>query len=1208
MRMTDFSRRALAWAVAAGLVLLAAAPIAAQTTSASIFGQVKDSQGGVLPGATVTLTSRTQASSQSATTDREGRFAFPIVRPDLYALKISMEGFKTLERTNVQVSANDKFSAGTVTLEVGAITEEVSVTGRVTELQAQGGERSGTLESQAIQNIASNGRQVFNFALLVPGVVNTDNNAGNEVGNATGFAVNGQRETSNNVTIDGVANIDTGNNGGPMATTNTEAVGEFKILTNSYSAEYGRAVGGQVQMVTKSGTQSFHGSGYWFGRRSDWNANTWTNLRQGAPAPVGNGKVAEPPQASRDNYGYTIGGPIYIPGVFNKDKKKLFFFWSQEFQNQTNPPQQHNARVPTALERAGDFSQSVDGSGNPYPYIRDYQIAQTHPTWGCNATDQRACFADGGVLGRIPQSRLYGEGLAALNLFPLPNYTSGGGVNYTSQASDSSSPRQDLIRLDFQPTDQWRVTGRYMDTKNDVTQAYGTPWAGNGSYQVPLETLFKNPGYNWMVSTTGILNNTTSLEVSVGTAHNSLNYVMNAKQLYRANSGLTDFPYLYGDAVQKDYVPFFNFGGTNIGNQAEYQTGNGPFSNENTTWDVVANLTKIWGPHNAKFGVYYQSSFKPQTIFFQWNAQVDFAGNPNNPFDTSLSYANAATGVFNTYNQVNQWAEPQWKYKNYEWYAQDNWKVNQRLTIDFGVRFYYLTPQWDVSKGVSNWLPDKYNPANAAVLYQPAIVNGVQVGLDPATGGTVDARFIGRLTPESNADAIRFNGAYAAGQGITDSVQSGNAFKVSPRFGLVYDISGKGMTIVRGGFAVLYDRPMGNIVFDMGGNAPSVLNSQLQWGRLQDLTAAQGDPNTTLGASPTAYDFTPPRVLSWNVGVQHKLPYKLILDVAYVGSSGKNLLRNANINAPPLGATFQPQNQDPTKPPSSNGSSALSTDFLRPYSGYNNMQMYSYTGLSNYQSLQTSLQRRFDNGLMFSVFYVWSKSLATNSQDYSGGNLPYWPTSDEAKIKQYDWSYGGYDRPQNFVVNFIYQVPQKAKGALGLLVNGWQISGVYRWSSGVPYRIQYSIPGVGDANLTGTSAPQARVVLTCDPGSGSSSDPYKQLNTSCFAPPQQGSNGLESGRLFVHGPATNNLDLSLSKSFTIHKDVRFEVRLDAFNALNHTQFTGVNNTINFASLTDKTITNLPYDANGNLVNINGFGTINGVAAPRTLQLVTRLTF
>ena len=194
------------------------------------------------------------------------------------------------------------------------------------------------------------------------------------------------------------------------------------------------------------------------------------------------------------------------------------------------------------------------------------------------------------------------------------------------------------------------------------------------------------------------------------------------------------------------------------------------------------------------------------------------------------------------------------------------------------------------------------------------------------------------------------------------------------------------------------------------------------------------------------------------------------------------------------------------------------------------------------------------------------------------------------------------------MLNFVYQTPKVASGALGLLANEWQISGVYRYTSGRPYAINWSIPGIGNNNLTGGTDVTPRVVLTCDPGSGSSGDPYKQIDTSCFAPPQVGSKGDESARFFLHAPPINNLDMSISKSFTMKKGIRLEVRLDAFNALNHTQFTGVNNTVNFTSLTNPTITNLPYDSSGNLIRNNGFGTINGVAPPRTLQLVTRLTF
>ncbi|HEY6508257.1 MAG TPA: carboxypeptidase regulatory-like domain-containing protein, partial [Vicinamibacterales bacterium] len=284
--MTHLGRAILAVTVAIGLGFWTVAPSGAQTTSASVFGQVMDSQGGVLPGATATLTSKSQAYTLTATTDAEGRFVFAIVRPDSYVLRVSMEGFKTLERTTVQVSANDRFFAGVLTLDVGAITEEVSVTGRVSELQATSGERSYTMESEVLKNVANNGRSLFTFATLVPGVLSQNAGANNPETQVSSFTVNGQRPNSNNMTIDGVANIDTGDNGGNMAQTNIDAVAEFKILTNAYQAEYGRAVGGQVQVVTKSGTQAFHGSGYWYGRRSDWNANTWTNKRAAAPAPV----------------------------------------------------------------------------------------------------------------------------------------------------------------------------------------------------------------------------------------------------------------------------------------------------------------------------------------------------------------------------------------------------------------------------------------------------------------------------------------------------------------------------------------------------------------------------------------------------------------------------------------------------------------------------------------------------------------------------------------------------------------------------------------------------------------------------------------------------------------------------------------------------------------------------------------------------------
>jgi carboxypeptidase family protein len=1176
----------------------------AQTTSASVTGSVQDSQGGVLPGVTVTLTSRTQGNVLTAVTDSGGRFVLPIVRPDVYTLKLTLESFKTLERTNLIVNANDKLSTGALTLEVGALSEEVMVTGRVTELQTTSGERSFTLESEALTNIANNGRALFNFATLVPGAL-SQNTGNTELGSVSGFTVNGQRPNSNNITIDGVANIDTGDNGGNMVTTNIDAVAEFKILTNSYQAEYGRAVGGQLQVVTKSGSQKFQGSGYWYGRRSDWDANSYLNKRETPEVPKS--------KTARNDSGYTFGGPVTFPG-FNAEKKKLFFFWSQEFERRTNPATVHQTRVPTALERRGDFSQSVDSSGNPFPYIRDYTTGLP-----CSATDTRGCFQDGGVLGRIPASRLYAPGLSALSIFPTANFSGGSGLNFTSQDPDSPKRREELLRMDFQATDNWRVTGRYMNNREDILQAYGTTWAGNGSDQLPTPTLFVHPGSNYMLSATGILNSTTTLELSWGRAANSLDYQLQQQQLFRSNAGVSSLPLLFPSAVQADYVPWFVFRGGRTGNAGQYQTDRGPFTNQNVTHDVIANLTKVWGAHSSKAGFYFQHSFKPQSIFASFNSQIDFQDNSSNPFDSGFSYANAATGVFNFYQQASKFAVPEWNYKNVEWYAQDNWKPADRFTLDYGVRFYYLTPQWDTTLQASNFLPDQFDFKNAAKLYTPVCVGGapgagcVRRGMDPTLiaantvptlANTVEERFIGRLTPGSN----RFNGSFQAGKGIDDQLQDGNAFRVSPRIGAVYDLTGKGETIVRGGFGIFYDRPQGNMVFDMISNAPGVLNSRIDYGRLQDVTSAGGDPFPTLSLNPTAFGFKPPRVNQWNVGVQHKLFEEVILDVAYVGSKSTDLLRQVQINAVPFGATFLPQNQDPTRVPSSvPGATALPNDFLRPYRGYGGIRMWDYSGYADYKALQTSVTRRFDRGFMVSGFWVWSKAQGINSTDFAAGV----PNLTEEQTKALDYGLLDYDRTHNFTVNAIYQTPKVTNNkGLGFLANDWQLSGVYRWTSGRPNTISFSIPGIGAANLTGTDGnPNARIALTCDPGIGYSGDPYKQFaNPSCFAPPQPGSNGNETPRFFARNPPLNNLDLSVSKNFPIVHSMKFEIRLDIFNLLDKVQFTGLNSTVNFASLTDRTITNLPYDAQGNLTQRNGFGTINGTAAPRTLQLVTRLTF
>jgi hypothetical protein len=763
-----------------------------------------------------------------------------------------------------------------------------------------------------------------------------------------------------------------------------------------------------------------------------------------------------------------------------------------------------------------------------------------------------------------------------------------------------------------------------MNTKEEILQAYGTTWAGNGSDQLPMPVTFIHPGKNYMLSATGILSPSMSIEIIAGRAENSLNYDLQVDNLFRSAANLSGLPLLFPDAVQADYIPWFEFRGGRTSNAGQYQTDRGPFTNENKTTDLLANLSKVWGSHSSKFGVYFQKSYKPQSIFGEFNSRIQFQDDANNPFDTGYGYANAATGVFRNYIQASKYALPEWVYKNFEWYGQDNWKATKKLTLDYGVRFYFLSPQWDQTLQASTFLPDQFNAAQAARLFRPVCIGAspcsgsnrrgmdpslVNSGVTPTLGNTVEERFIGRLVPGSN----RFNGAFQAGQGIGDQLQDGSAFRVSPRFGFTYDVSGNQSMILRGGFGVFYDRPQGNQVFDMIANAPGVLISNLQWGRLQDLTTGStgSDPFPTLSLNPSGFDFKPPKVYQWNVGMQRKVFENLIFDLAYVGSKSTDLLRQSQINAVPIGAKFLPQNQDPTRAPSATpGATALPDDLLRPYPGYNNIRLWDYTAMGNYHALQTGVTRRFDKGFMFSAFYVWSKALTTANTDFSQGL----PNADEATVKRYDYSYAEYDRPHNFVVNFIYQTPKFASGALGAIANEWQISGIYRWTSGRPYPVTVNIPGIGATNILGNNGqPDVRVRLTCDPGKGWSNDPYRQIeHPECFAPPQPGSDGNDSARFFLRNAPINNLDLSLSKKISAGKRIGLEVRLDAFNALNHTQWitvaNGQNAQVAFRSLTDPTITNLATDASGNVVRNNGFGAVQGVAAARQLQLVTRLTF
>src|SRR5215471_7657917 len=554
----------------------------AQTTSGSIAGNVVDAQHAVLPNVVVTAKEQQQNFTFSTKSDESGRFVFPQVPPGTYTIKIEAPGFKRLERPGIVLNANDKLALGELTMEAGVISEQIEVTATAPPLQTESAERSAALVATQMENIAVNSRSYLDLVKLVPGVVSTVNLQTAGPGGLSNISVNGTRVNSNQLTINGISNVDTGSNGSVNVTLSLDSVQEFKILTGVYQAEYGRSMGAQISVVTKSGTSEYHGSGYWFHRNDSMNANTWFNNRNGLSRPL----------YRFNDQGFTFGGPVYIPKLLT-DRQKLFFFWSEEFQRQLRPQAVRQIMVPTDLERQGDFSKSVDNNGNPFNVIDP----TTHAAFPGN---------------RIPSQRLYAPGMALLSLLPKPNVPNSCALNpgvagcikgydFQSQFSDQYPRREDLVRIDYNMSSKSRIFGHYIRNSNTFLSQYGSFVLGSNTPLSPIQ--YANPGYGWAVGNTYIFGPTITNEFNIGVSNNSILIDETTDAYTRKGSGI-NFPLLYGSAVQRDYIPNMQFGGSRMANAPTFGTSNAPFINYNTTIDITDNVAKIWGKHAIKMGFY----------------------------------------------------------------------------------------------------------------------------------------------------------------------------------------------------------------------------------------------------------------------------------------------------------------------------------------------------------------------------------------------------------------------------------------------------------------------------------------------------------------------------------------------------------------------------------------------------------------------------
>ncbi len=1141
----------LRWAVVSAL---AVGGLLAQNISGTVSGTVKDQAGSVVPNAQITLTNQATGVAQKIATNEVGLFVFPSVLPGTYTVDVAMSGFRSFSIRDITVTANERRSLGDITLQVGQLTEKVQVVAEATPIQTASSERSGSISGDQILNLGTKGRDFLSLLSALPGVIDTRAGSREVVmtGNVLqGLHINGGRETSIMYALDGISAVDTGSNTSVHNEPNMDAIGEVKVLTSNYQAEYGRNSAGTINVIIKNGTQDFHGSAYWYYRHETLNANSFFNNRTSTPKPI----------YRFNSGGFSLGGPVYLPGKFNKNRDKLFFFFSEELVRRRLYPGVRFVTTPTALQRNGDFTDTRETNG-ALILIKDPTTGQNFP---------------GNV---VPKAHVHSLGQAILSFFPLPNYVEADPAlrysrNYRSNVSGSNPRRQDVIRVDYSVSPTLTAYFRGIRDNDDENWPYGSWVAGDLNYDL-TNTLRPQRGRGAVLNITKLINPTMVNEFTMGatTRGQTFNPVDKDKV---ARSKMGNIGQWYPASNESKAIPNVTFGG--VPSYINPSLGNIPYTNENPVFTFANNLSKVIGTHSLKFGVYIERMRKDEVGGPNTRGSFAFGRNANNPFDSNYAFSNALLGNFDNYSEGTFRPYSHYRYTQVEFYAQDAWKISSRLTLDFGVRFYNAPQAHDDRFAITTFDPATYDAKAAAVLIRPGKdAAGKRVGVDPRSGLIYPVPYIGLFVPGSGNYAP---GMVVGGKGYNPSLYDTPLLSIGPRLGFAFDPKGDGKMAIRGGFGFFYDRPQGNVYSGTNGQAPVAYTPTLYFSSLDTFLQSQGAVGPSGVNAPQVGKQPLPQVMNLSLGVQREVGFKTVVDAAYVGSLGRHLLYVRDINAIPMYARFDPANVDATT------GSPLADNFLRPYQGLGSINVRGFGATSNYHALQVTANRRMSRGLQFGASYTFSKTLGVNAGDFDSVS-PYF------SMRQRNYGLLSYDVPHLLIINYAWSIPSPAKNnkALDLVLGNWQVSGVTAFLSGTPFTPGFSTSDTVD--LTG-SAEGARITVLGDPRLAKSERTfYRNFKTEVFARTPARDFG-NAGIGLLRGPGANNCDLSISKRIPVSGEARyFQFRAEFYNAFNHTQFSGLD-------------TGARFNPAGQQINAN-FGAYNGAREPRRIQLSLRFMF
>jgi len=878
----------------------------AQSNVGQIAGKVFDPSGAVVPQSQITLREAGTGFTRTTTSDAAGYYIFPALPAGVYDLRAEAVGFRALERKGIVLDAASRRVVD-LTLEVGPVSEAVSVTAAVEQVQLSSGEVARLISDRQLSNLALNGRNYAQLLRLIPGAVATTVDPFNLGLSTTGQRINGIRSNSIYFLMDGVDNMDNGGNSNAIVNPNLDAIAEIKILTSSYSAEFGGRAGAMINVVTKSGTREFHGSLFEFVRNDAWDARSFF--------------AREMPPLRFNDFGWTLGGPFFIPGKFNADRQKVFFFAGQEWKY-NHLGETRLSMVPTAAERAGDFRESS-------------LAAPRDPLAGNQPFPDR----------RVPPARFSKNGPALLKPYPLPNF-SGPGGNLSRNGVSRTDTREDLLRVDYYLSSKTQLMYRWTHDEWDIWNAF----QGGNTGIIPGGR--PRPGFTTVASISHTLSPTSLNYFSFSVTANQIKGSPRNEALRRDVLGLT-YPEVF-PVNQCQVGPNLNvagFTGYTVGDRIQ---------NLNTTFQWRDDFSRVIGSHAVKFGAQITRSRKDQNRS---------GGNDNGTvtFNTSAArtsrnvIADVLLGNFQSYTEGQQdswwWA----RFNQWEFYAQDSWRAHRRLTLELGLRYNIIGPIYSALGNFTTFAPRWFdrsrlplvNPADGAILAPGDPYNGIVI-----FGSGFPKAAQGRL-PEAADPALR-----ALFRGLPRGGFQTNYRNFGPRFGFALDPGGSGKVAIRGGFGIFYDLMRTDYLGGTSGNPPFALSASIYDGNI-DNPAGGAARKFPPSLSAIAERMPAPMVISYNLGYQRQLPGEVVMDLSYVGTLGRRLTRTRNINQLREGTRLNPPY------------STMSPNALRPYLGYADISMQENADNSNYNSLQVAFNRRLSRGLTFGVSYTFARTLDT---------------------------------------------------------------------------------------------------------------------------------------------------------------------------------------------------------------------------------------